>query len=74
MDLLRYILIVVSLGIFFFQMHNSMIKLIMQLPVDSTSFKSLADLDAKPLVTVCNNELDIYLNDLGVVTMEYLSG
>ncbi len=53
-------------------MRNSTIKLIEQLPVDSTSFISLSDLDAKPLVTVCSNEFDTYLwNDLDV---DFLAG
>ena len=51
-----------------------MIKLIKQLPVDSTSFISLSDLEAKPLVTVCSNELDTYLNGQGIDTMNFLSG
>ncbi len=47
----------------------------MQMPVDSTSVRPLADLDAKPLVTVCNNELEKKFNDSGVDdTMEYLAG
>ena len=73
-DFLRYILIVVTMGLFSFQMHNSTIKLMEQLPVDSTSFISLSDLDAKPLVTVCSNELDTYLKDLGVWPMDFLTG
>ena len=73
-DFLRYILIVVSFGLFSFQMHNSIIKLIEQVPVDSTSYISLSDLDAKPLVTVCSNELDTYLNDLGDSMITFLSG
>ena len=45
-----------------------------QLPVDSTSFISLSDLDAKPLVTVCSNALETYLNGLDIGTWEFLKG
>ena len=56
-------------------MNNSVTKLIEQLPVDSTSSISLADLDVKPLVTVCNDELDTFLsNSVADNTMSYLSG
>ncbi len=55
-------------------MHNSMIKLIEQLPVDSTSYISLSNLDAKPLVTMCSNELDTYLMDLDVDITGFLAG
>ena len=45
-----------------------------QLPVDSTSYISLSNLDAKPLVTMCSNELDTYLMDLDVDITDFLAG
>ena len=64
--LARYLLIIICVGIFCYQMHSSLNKLISQQTMDVTTKIMLSDLNVKPLVTICLDS-----NDAG---MEYLTG
>ena len=51
--LARSLLIIISVGIFCYQMHSSLNKLASQQLMDVTTKITLSDLDVKPLVTLC---------------------
>ena len=64
--LARSLLIIISVGIFCYQMHSSLNKLASQQLFDVTTTITLSDLDVKPLVTICL--------DYNNVPVEYLTG
>ena len=49
----RTVLIIISLGIFCYQMNNAWNKLASQPMMDKTTLVPLAELEIKPLVTIC---------------------
>ncbi len=64
--LARSLLIIISVGIFCYQMHSSLNKLVSQQLMDVTTTITLSDLDVKPLVTICL--------DTNKAPVEYLTG
>ena len=66
--LARALLIIISVGIFCYQMHSSLNKLVSQQLMEVTTTITLSDLDVKPLVTICSEAEE------NSVPMEYLTG